>query len=207
MVNFSEGVLNFTAHLHDIQRSKNTIDSYQGYVSRFLSFVEQSGKYSFAELTVEDVLNYIASLAGKPKETVRSAIGPVRRFLSYLYLNGFIEQDLSQFVTGIKTRTQTKIPSVWEKEDVLKLLAAIDRGNPSGKRDYAIILLVARLGIRVGDVNKLKFENIDWDKKCINFVQSKTHHPVCLPLSRMLAGRSSTMLETGVRTLIHSISF
>ena len=66
--------------------------------------------------------------------------------------------------------------------EVLKLLAAIDRGNPSGKRDYAIILLVARLGIRIGDVNKLKFENIDWDKKCINFVQSKTHHPVCLPL-------------------------
>lgn len=64
----------------------------------------------------------------------------------------------------------------------MKLLTAIDRGNPSGKRDYAIILLIARLGVRVGDVNKLKFENIDWRKGCIRFVQSKTQNPVCLPL-------------------------
>ena len=67
---------------------------------------------------------------------------------------------------------------------MLKLLSVIDRGNPSGKRDYAIILLVARLGIRVGDVNRLKFENIDWSKNCISFVQKKTHSPVCLPLLR-----------------------
>lgn len=179
---FSEGVASFTAHLRDIQRSEKTIDSYQRYISRFLSFVELSGKYSLEELTVEDVHGYIASLADKPKTTVKAAIGPIRIFLRYLYLNEFVAQDLSRFVTAVKTRTQTKIPSVWEKEDVLKLLAAIDRGNPSGKRDYAIILLVARLGIRIGDVNKLKFENIDWDKNCINFVQSKTHHPVCLPL-------------------------
>lgn len=180
--NFSDGVSKFTAHLHDLQRSEKTIDSYQDCVSGFLSFVQRSGKCCLKELTVEDVHGYIAALAGKPKNTVKFAIGPVRIFLRYIYLNRFIEQDLSPFVTGVKTRTQTKIPSVWEKEEVLKLLAAIDRGNPSGKRDYAIILLVARLGIRIGDVNKLKFENIDWDKKHINFVQSKTHHPVCLPL-------------------------
>ncbi len=180
--NFSEGISSFTAHLHDIQRSRKTIDLYQDYISKFLSFVQQSGKCCLRELTVEDIHAYIATLTDKPKSTVKFVIGPVRVFLRYIYLNEFIEQDLSPFVESVKTRTQTKIPSIWEKEEVLKLLAAIDRGNPSGKRDYAIILLVARLGIRIGDVNKLKFENIDWDKKCINFVQSKTHHPVCLPL-------------------------
>lgn len=180
--NFSEGISSFTAHLHDIQRSRKTIDLYQDYISKFLSFVQQSGKCCLRELTVEDIHAYIATLTDKPKSTVKFVIGPVRVFLRYIYLNEFIEQDLSPFVESVKTRTQTKIPSIWEKEEVLKLLAAIDRGNPSGKRDYAIILLVARLGIRIGDVNKLKFENIDWDKKCINFVQSKTHYPVCLPL-------------------------
>lgn len=180
--NFSEGISSFTAHLHDIQRSRKTIDLYQDYISKFLSFVQQSGKCCLRELNVEDIHAYIATLTDKPKSTVKFVIGPVRVFLRYIYLNEFIEQDLSPFVESVKPRTQTKIPSIWEKEEVLKLLAAIDRGNPSGKRDYAIILLVARLGIRIGDVNKLKFENIDWDKKCINFVQSKTHYPVCLPL-------------------------
>lgn len=180
--NFNKAVASFTTHLHVKQRSSKTIDAYQRSVSRFLNYMEYSGKFSFELLTAEDVRDYIVSLTGMNKVTVKSILGPVRIFLRYLYLNEFVEQDLSQFVTAVKTRTQTKIPSVWEKEEVLKLLAAIDRGNPSGKRDYAIILLVARLGIRVGDVNNLKFENIDWDKKSINFVQKKTHHPVCLPL-------------------------
>jgi integrase len=61
-------------------------------------------------------------------------------------------------------------------------LGAIDRGNPSGKRDYAIILLVARLGLRVGDVNNLKLENIDWRKAILEIVQNKTHNPIRLPL-------------------------
>lgn len=102
--------------------------------------------------------------------------------MRYLFRNEYIDKDFSQFVGKVSVRTQTKIPSIWTKEEVLKLLAAIDRGNPSGKRDYAIILLVARLGIRVGDVNNLKFENIDWQKNSISFVQRKTGHRVCLPL-------------------------
>lgn len=64
--NFSEGVSSFTAHLHDIQRSEKTIDSYQKYVSRFLSFVQQSGKCCLKELTVEDIHGYIATLTDKP---------------------------------------------------------------------------------------------------------------------------------------------
>lgn len=179
---FNAAVMAFSTHLSEIGRSKVTIDSYQRYTSRFLNFVECSGKSSLEMLSADDVRRYIASLAGKNKATVKAATGPIRIFLRHLYLNRFTVQDLSQFVTPVKTRIQTKIPSVWEKDDVLKLLAAIDRGNPSGKRDYAIILLVTRLGIRVKDINNLKFENIDWEKKCISFVQSKTNHLACLPL-------------------------
>ena len=179
---FNAVIIAFSTHLNEIGRSQKTVNSYQRYASRFLNFVEQSGKLIIEKLSVNDVRSYIASLSGMNKVTVKSTIGPVRIFLRYLYLHRFTTQDLSQFVTAVRTRTQTKIPSVWEKDDVLKLLSVIDRGNPSGKRDYAIILLVARLGIRVKDVNNLKFENIDWEKKCINFVQSKTHHFTCLPL-------------------------
>ena len=179
---FNAVIIAFSTHLNEIGRSQKTVNSYQRYASRFLNFVEQSEKLIIEKLSVNDVRSYIASLSGMNKVTVKSTIGPVRIFLRYLYLHRFTTQDLSQFVTAVKTRTQTKIPSVWEKNDVLKLLSVIDRGNPSGKRDYAIILLVARLGIRVNYVNNLKFENIDWEKKCINFVQSKTHHFICLPL-------------------------
>ncbi|WP_372364573.1 site-specific integrase [Candidatus Uabimicrobium sp. HlEnr_7] len=59
---------------------------------------------------------------------------------------------------------------------------AIDRGNPSGKRDYAIILLACRLGLRVKDIKNLTLENFHWEKKQLTFVQSKTRKSITLPL-------------------------
>lgn len=180
---FNSALGDFSIYLREIGRSEKTIQTYSRESSRFLDFVGSYVK-SISEITVEHVHGYVQTFSGYKKATVKSALGSIRRFLHFLYVEKHIESDLSLFVEKVKTRTQTKIPSVWENEEVLKLLSVIDRGNPSGKRDYAIILLVARLGIRVGDVNNLKFENIDWSKNCISFVQKKTHSPVCLPLLR-----------------------
>jgi integrase len=60
----------------------------------------------------------------------------------------------------VKSRKQARIPSVWDPADVAKILGAVDRGNPCGKRDYAIILLVARLGLRGIDVKRLEFSRL-----------------------------------------------
>ena len=179
---YTLAVTAFCNHLQKIGRSGKTIDSYRRYAARFLNHMERQGITQIADLSVDLINSYTLTLSGLNKATVKSTLGPIRIFLRFLYTNEYTEQDLSQFVGTVQMRSQTKIPSIWEKEDVLKLLTAIDRGNPSGKRDYAIILLIARLGVRVGDVNKLKFENIDWRKGCIRFVQSKTQNPVCLPL-------------------------
>lgn len=175
-------VESFCEHLSEIGRSKKTINRYQYYVMRFLDHVEKQGVAQLANLSVELLHTYTVTMSGHNKYTVKSALGPVRIFLKFLYINEYVSEDISQFVGIVNVRSQMRIPSIWAKEEVLKLLAAIDRGNPSGKRDYAIILLVARLGIRVGDVNNLKFENIDWQKGRISFIQNKTHNPVVLPL-------------------------
>lgn len=175
-------VESFCEHLSEIGRSPKTIDSYQRYAMRFLNHLENYGVMELADISVDFLYSYIAAQSGRNRSTVKSTLGPVRIFLRFLYLNEYIPQDISQFVGSVNVRSQVRIPSVWTKEEVLKLLSAIDRGNPSGKRDYAIILLVARLGIRVGDVNDLKFENIDWQKNRISFVQNKTQNLIILPL-------------------------
>ena len=82
----------------------------------------------------------------------------------------------------VQSRKQTRIPSVWPADDLKKLISAIDRGNPMGKRDYAMILLASRLGLRISDIKQLTFENFHWDNKQLVFVQSKTRTIVCLPL-------------------------
>ena len=77
---------------------------------------------------------------------------------------------------------QAKLPSVYTKEEVEALIKSIDRSSPKGKRDYAIVLLTARLGLRATDVCCLTFENLKWEKSLIVFNQNKTGNKVEFPL-------------------------
>jgi integrase len=82
----------------------------------------------------------------------------------------------------VPSRKQARIPSVWDPADVARILEAVDRGSPCGKRDYAIILLVARLGLRGIDVKRLEFSDFDWPGNRLSVVQAKTGGRVQLPL-------------------------
>ena len=62
------------------------------------------------------------------------------------------------------------------------MLDGIDLGNPGGKRDYAVILLISRLGLRASDVANLRFGDIDWESNKISFFQVKTKKQIELPL-------------------------
>ena len=114
---------------------------------------------------------------------LRATLCHLRVFFRYLYLNEFTKDDLSLFIPKSNVLLKRKhIPSTWTREDIDKILACIDLASPVGKRDYAIILLVARLGIRVSDVIRLEFDNIKWEKNCIQISQYKTNEPLVLPL-------------------------
>lgn len=80
---------------------------------------------------------------------------------------------------------------------MVKLFSAIDRGNPSGKRDYAIILLVARLGLRCIDVKQLTFSNLNWNENYLEFNQAKTSSPVRLPLLKDVGWAIIDYLKNG----------
>ncbi len=75
------------------------------------------------------------------------------------------------------------IPSVWDKELLALLLEKVDRRSPRGKRDYALLLLAARLGLRATDIRNLTLDQIDWAAETITFNQSKSGMPVQLPLT------------------------
>ena len=82
----------------------------------------------------------------------------------------------------VRTPRNASIPYVWSKEDLQKLLGAIDREDPKGKRDYAILLIAIRLGLRIGDIRSLKLSSIDWNRKTISLIMIKTGQPIELPL-------------------------
>ena len=79
-------------------------------------------------------------------------------------------------------KSQVKLPSIYSKEEVEKLISSIERSSMIGKRDYAIILLAARLGLRSSDIANLKFDNLLWEQNIIRLVQLKTDKEIELPL-------------------------
>lgn len=172
----------FRNHYQNYGYPPVSVKNYLQVSKTFLEYCESKDVLLFSDITRETVNGYILSLSGYKKSTVKNRLGGLRIFLRYLYTEEYIPEDLSIDTVKLRVRSQTRIPSVWQREEVLKLLSVIDRGNPSGKRDYAMLLTVARLGIRVGDLCNLKFENIDWRNNKISFVQSKTNNPVTLPL-------------------------
>jgi integrase len=76
-------------------------------------------------------------------------------------------------------------------------LATIDRCSPIGKRDYAICVLIARLGMRIGDVRELRFENVDWNKGIIRILQQKTKMPLEIPLTEEVGKAMIDYLKNG----------
>src|SRR5690606_16535955 len=103
-------------------------------------------------------------------------------FMRYLFKQNLTVIDYSTKIPRYKTVAQPKIPSLYSKEEVERLLASVDRSSPIGKRNFAIILFAARLGLRASDISRLKFENINWDTNTIAINQVKTGKQLQLPL-------------------------
>ena len=88
-------------------------------------------------------------------------------------------------------------PSVWHPELVAGLLGAVDRSSAKGKRDYAILLLACRLGLRAGDIRTLKLEDLHWDESTIKITQAKTDEPLSLPLTNEVGEALIDYLKSG----------
>lgn len=82
-------------------------------------------------------------------------------FLIYLYHSGKTITDLSK---AIPSRAEIKLPVIYKKEELLQMIKSIDRGSISGKRDYAIILMLTTYGIRATDLINLKVANMDFNE-------------------------------------------
>lgn len=109
-----------------------------------------------------------------------SYLSSARTFLRFLSTDGYTDRDYSYVIPPYK-RPQP-MPSVYSEHEVRQMETAIDRTIPPGKRDYAILLLASRLGIRSGDIAALTFEELDFDSDAIRFVQGKTLTPLNLPM-------------------------
>ena len=143
-----------------------------------------NGLQDINKLTAADISAFLKTQIELESRTVAAMLTSIRVFFRHLYQTGITQIDYTTKVPTIKANRQFKLPRAWNKKDVLTILDSIDRGNPVGKRDHALLLLITRYGLRSADVKDLLLSNLRWDTNTIEIVQSKTKNPLRLPLMK-----------------------
>jgi len=151
-------------------------------LQRFLYFLERQGIHSPNDISKTTFSSFLKMLAHVKPRTLSTNVSVVRSFLQYLSTQGLVNDEIIEQIPNIRAYSGQSIPAIWTAKDLKAILNAVDRDSPLGKRDYAILLLAARLGLRVGDIRTLRLEQLDWDHARIHVTQAKTGVPLELPL-------------------------
>lgn len=152
-------------------------------LSRLASYLDSRSIIKISSLEVSHIIGFMRSVSSIQKiPTLRGTVHTLRIFFHYLYGKGMTSIDLSSQVPVVKNTPHSLIPSAFSKEDIQCMLHSVDRGNPTGKRNYAILMLASKLGIRASDICNLAFENLKWETNTIEFIQKKTGKSAILPL-------------------------
>jgi site-specific recombinase XerD len=162
--------------------SDKTLIQYCPFIERFLSERFESGSVAFSALRASDVIEFIQRQAAQLSPArAKAATTALRSFLRYLRYDGEIQLNLAAAVPTVPNWSMTGIPRAIAPEHIRAVLAHCSRVTPIGRRDYAILMLLARLGLRSSEIVSLNLDSIDWETGTMK-VDGKGHQSASLPL-------------------------
>ncbi len=159
----------------------STIGTYKCVLKNVNTYIKVNNLSLFSEINAEHIDKFVLTLSGRSNSSLCFSLRTIRKLLKFAYDNGYHPDDLSA-LCPVVNRQSSPIPERFTSDEVKRILKVVDRGNPVGKRDYAILLIATLLGIRQGDIENLTLGHIKWDTKRIELAQSKTGNLVSLPL-------------------------
>lgn len=162
--------------------ASKTLRDYRYHLRYFDKFLNGEDISSFHEINAGTIIKYSKNVMLAESVEMGKNLPIIRQLLKFAYQHQWTGTDLSGAVPLPKRSRQPKLPSVYSKEEVERLLNVIGRKSPKGKRDYAMVLLAAKLGLRASDICTLTFENLCWEKSLIILCQVKTGRKVELPI-------------------------
>ncbi len=191
------GVLNrYETHLRSERGlATATVLNYQSDVRKFLVERFREGPFLFRELKASDISNFILKHGhGMGVRTAQLMTTALRSFLRYLFQRGELQAYLTASVPTVADWRLSTVPKYLAPEEVERLLKACGRRTPIGRRDYAILLLLARLGLRSGEVVALRLDDLNWRAGEI-LVRGKGLFHDRLPLPREVGEALTTYLR------------
>lgn len=144
--------------------AENSILVYAPCARAFLEHrVATAGRLALDTLDTETIRTFLVErVARRSSESARLLSVALRSLLRFLFLRGEITRDLSAAVPSVRTYQQSGVPVVLSPDQVERLLDATDRSTRRGRRDYAILLLLARLGLRASEIVSLELGDVRW---------------------------------------------
>lgn len=167
-------------------------------VETALGFLVQlrRGRKSISQATVTEVDAFVRTLATRLcKRTVADNCSSLRAFLRFLEVTGKLPPDLASRVIAPRYRTDERPPRTLPWRDVQNILRSISRSKAPGKRDFAMLLLLATYGLGAAEVLALRLEDLDWHAGVLRVRRPKTNVPIELPLLPAVAKALTAYLQ------------
>jgi len=141
-----------------------TIEGYVAAVRAFLDGRLRDGDVlALAELSAADVVAFVvARCPGQSRGAAKMTVSALRSLLGFLHLRGLIAGPLGEAVPSTASWRLSGLPRALEPEQLDALLGCCDRATPTGRRDFAVLVMLARLGLRAGEVAALRLDDVDW---------------------------------------------
>jgi len=175
---------NYADYLQSLGQKKKSLKSKLSRTKQFLDFLETQEISKMSCLTQENILKFLDFLKPKYSATSRGNIlYTVRDFLRYCASEGIVRDELPKLIATFNTGLNEKLPSYYSVPEVSLILQSVDRETSTGKKEYAILVLAAKLGMRASDIIRIELENIKWTAEQIEFYQQKTELFTQLPLT------------------------
>jgi site-specific recombinase XerD len=175
--------------------SEKTLRKYVQKLSAFAEYLEGSGIRQLSDITPLHVREfYENAIEGVPRRSYGSTL---RVFFRWAAVQRLLSGVLSDAIPRPRKYRYVALPDVLNQSDVDRILAVVDRSTPLGRRDYAILLLAARYGLRPSDIRHLTLDQIDWRGARIDIRQVKTGRLLTLPLLPEIAHALSSYLRDG----------
>ncbi len=157
-----------TAFRHYLEQERRlapaTVFHYLEFARRFLAQTTRNGEAPLVHLQAVDVVGFVQREAARLHHAKRAKLmtTAVRSLLQYARYRGLVEADLRASVPAVANWSMASLPSALSSDELQRLLASCERETPVGRRNWAILLLLARLGLRAGEVVGLTLEDLDW---------------------------------------------
>ena len=176
---------NYLDYLKNVrQNSNNSIIIKKRYLINLLSYFYKNGLNELDNFSKTFVVDFINKTIDKGNISKRRNFYVLRDFLNYLFIEDIILEDLSCYIPKIKKSRKRKLPTYLKTENIEQLLESIPKERKTDIRNYTIILIAARLGLRISDILNIKLKDIDWKNYKLNVIQPKTNNLNILPLSK-----------------------